>query len=77
MSNMRHPEKTPPDRDTWEYLTHQIDYDKMESYAQTMNDLGAAGWELVNALPLSRGGSFRYVGGLTTALQLIYKRRRM
>ncbi len=47
----------------------------MKEYEQTMNSMGADGWELVAAYPLSLRGAIRSADGNTTDVQVIWKRR--
>jgi len=74
------PGLTPQPDGMWQYAVHRIEIGKMEAYARDMNDLGAQGWELVNAAPLSLsralGGPNMFHGeGNTNAMMLIWKRR--
>ncbi len=62
--------------DTWEYDVQLVEYTDVPAFKQTMNTMGSDGWELVTAAPVSRGGTFRYVGGLTTHFEMIFKRPR-
>jgi len=61
--------------EAWEYNVQRIDYDTSRVEVDVLNRMGADGWELVSAVPFSRGGAFRYVGGMTTQVEMIFKRR--
>lgn len=62
--------------DMWEYRVERIDYDRAQVEEEILNRMGAHGWELVNALAFSRAKLMGYQGGLTTQVELIFKRRR-
>ncbi len=61
--------------EAWEYNVQRIEYDTSHVEVDVLNQMGADGWELVSAIPFSRGGTFRYVGGMTTQVEMIFKRR--
>jgi len=54
--------------DLWEY--------RAAAEERTLNELGAQGWELVNALGFSRATLVGFQGGVTTQVEMIFKRRR-
>jgi hypothetical protein len=58
--------------ESWEYLVEEGDVqnDRLE---RRCNELGAEGWELVAAIPLSRLALS--AGGRTTGILLFFKRR--
>ncbi len=60
---------------TWQYHTEVILPRTMKEYERTMNQMGADGWELVAAYPLSLKGAVRSPDGNTTDVQVIWKRR--
>jgi len=60
---------------TWQYHTEVILPRTMKEYERTMNAMGADGWELVAAYPLSLKGAVRSPDGNTTDVQVIWKRR--
>ena len=59
----------------WQYHTEVILPRTMKEYERTMNAMGADGWELVAAYPLSLKGAVRSPDGNTTDVQVIWKRR--
>jgi len=64
-----------PTGGSWQYHTEVILPRTMKEYEQTMNSMGADGWELVAAYPLSLRGAIRSADGNTTDVQVIWKRR--
>jgi len=59
------------DEAAWEYLVEEGDV-ASERLEYRCNELGAAGWELVSVIPLSRLAFSS--GGRTTGTQLFFKR---
>ncbi len=64
-----------PMADVWEYRVERMDYDRAQVEENVLNQMGAHGWELVNALAFSRAKMLGYQGGVTTQVELIFKRR--
>ena len=63
--------------DQWEYQSFRLDFGPDSRYLdQRLNQMGAAGWELVSTSPLSVGGRWLHGAGDTNALFFIMKRRR-
>ncbi len=60
---------------TWQYLTHRVSVEDLASYEGQMAVLGAAGWELVSATPLSIGKRLFHQAGDTNTVLMVYKRR--
>ncbi len=62
--------------DTWEYkviskkIEGWINRSMPEDVVQELNELGAEGWELVNAAPVTAGSSYQ-----TSAVVLFLKRK--
>jgi len=54
--------------DLWEYRVERMDYDRAAAEERTLNEMGAQGWELVNALGFSRATLVGFQGGVTTGL---------
>ena len=64
-----------PTGDVWEYRVERMDYDRAQVEENVLNQMGAQGWELVNALAFSRAKMLGYQGGVTTQVEMIFKRR--
>ncbi len=75
---MTHTQQRPGAVETWEYFPERIKPDRLTP--ELMNQRSADGWELANSFPLSiLGGLGTALGGTqgqTTAIQLIWRRRR-
>jgi len=69
------PSAAAPTGDVWEYRVERMDYDRAPVEESVLNQMGAHGWELVNALAFSRAKMLGYQGGVTTQVEMIFKRR--
>lgn len=56
------------DKETWEYMHHQVTSGQFAKEIHTINAFGREGWELVSGVPIT-------VGGGTGAVLLLFKRR--
>jgi len=59
----------------FQYMTQMIGARDMQKHEEVMNRMGADGWELVSALPLSLAKWIGSPDGMTNAIQLVFKRR--
>jgi len=59
----------------FQYMTQMIGARDMQKHEEIMNRMGADGWELVSALPLSLAKWIGSPDGMTNAIQLVFKRR--
>ncbi len=75
MANTQQYRPGTPIRETWQFHTELINPREMKAYEARMNQMGADGWDLVSAYPLSMKGMVRSPDGNTTDVQVIWKRR--
>ncbi len=75
VANTQQPRSDTPAAGTWQYHSDVVPPREMKQYERTMNTMGADGWELVAAYPLSLRGAIRSADGNTTDVQVIWKRR--
>jgi len=59
----------------FQYMTEMVGARDMKKHEEVMNRMGADGWELVSALPLSLAKWIGSPDGMTNAIQLVFKRR--